>query len=69
MVEVFKTNIQERRQAAFLFEVLAHQFPLFKINFDLDDCDRILRVEGEEVSNQQIISLINRVGYQCQPLE
>lgn len=69
MVEVFKTNIQERKQAAFLFEMLARQFPLFKINFDLDDCDRILRVEGEEVSNQQIISIINKVGYQCQPLE
>ncbi len=69
MVEVFKTNIRERQQAAFLFEMLAHQFPSFKINFDLDDCDRILRVEGEEVSNQQIISIINKVGYQCQPLE
>lgn len=69
MVEVFKTNIQEKNQALFLFEVLAQQFPLFKINFDLDDCDRILRVEGEEVSNQQIVAVINRVGYQCQPLE
>ncbi len=69
MVEVFKTNIKEKKQAALVSEVLALQFPLFKINFDLEDCDKILRVEGDSISHEKIINLINTNGYQCQILE
>lgn len=69
MVEVFKTNIQERKQASLLFEVLVKQFPLFKINFDLEDCDKILRVEGDSISHERIITIIHTNGYQCQVLE
>jgi len=69
MVEVFKTNIQERRQATALFEILSKHFPYFKINFDLEDCDKILRIEGDSIANERIISLINTNGYQCQILE
>ncbi|RYU94110.1 hypothetical protein [Emticicia agri] len=69
MVEVFKTNIQERKQAILLFEVLAEHFPLFKINFDLDDCDKILRVEGDSISHERISTIIHTNGYQCQVLE
>lgn len=69
MVEVFKTNIHKRRQATAIFNVLSTHFPYFKINFDLDDCDKILRIEGDSISNERIISLINTIGYQCQLLE
>ncbi|GAB3513450.1 hypothetical protein [Emticicia fontis] len=69
MVEVFKTNIQEKKQATLLFEILAKQFPLFKINFDLEDCDRILRVEGDVISHDRIITIIHTNGYQCQVLD
>ena len=69
MVEVFKTNVEEQEQAAKLVEVLIHHFPLSRINFDLDDCDRILRVEGDTVSYKEIIELITVNGYQCKILE
>jgi len=69
MVEVFKTNIQEARQANVLFKELSQQFPLFKINFDLQDCDKILRVEGESILYDKIISLVHTNGYQCQILD
>jgi hypothetical protein len=42
---------------------------LFKINFDLDDCDKILRVEGKNVLPGKIIGLLKANGYQCQALE
>lgn len=69
MVEVFKTNIQEKKQAALVFEILAKHFPLFKINFDLEDCDKILRIEGDCISHEIIIDIINTKGYQCHILE
>jgi hypothetical protein len=69
MVEVFRTNVRQKRQAKVLLNVLSRQFPLFRINFDLDDCDKILRVEGENISQEKITELIAENGYQCEILE
>ena len=49
MVEIFKTDVERSEQAAKLLKVLANRFPLFKVNFDLEDCDRILRVKGKQI--------------------
>ncbi len=65
MVEIFKTNVEEQDQARALLQVLSQQFPLSKINFDLEDCDRILRFEAETVAQKTIIELVNANGYQC----
>lgn len=69
MVEVFKTNVQQQRQATWLLGLLTRQFPSYRINFDLDDCDRILRVEGREVMPGKVIEVLNANGYQCLVLE
>ncbi len=64
-VEVFKTNVLEQEDADLLLVVLLKNFPHYKMNFDLEDCDRILRIEGHAVSNEQIISILSKQGYQC----
>lgn len=69
MVEVFKTNVQQRRQAKLLLGILEKRFPLFRINFDLEDCDKILRVEGENVPQEKIVRLVMDNGYQCNALD
>jgi hypothetical protein len=68
MVEVFKTNVHERRHAEALTRNLLQQFPLLKVNFDLEDCDKILRVEGKNIQPDPIIELVNGEGYQCNVL-
>jgi len=45
MVEAFKTNVQKKAQSKMLLCILSEAFPSFKINFDLSDCDKVLRVE------------------------
>lgn len=45
MVEIFKTNVNDRHEAEKLIGKLAIAFPAYASNFDLEDCDRILRVE------------------------
>jgi hypothetical protein len=69
MVEVFRTNVRHKRQAKRLLGVLSERFPLFRINFDLEDCDKILRVEGEAICNEQIAGLVAENGYECDVLE
>jgi hypothetical protein len=69
MVEVFKTNVLQQKQAKGILAFLSKTFPGFKINFDLDDCDKILRVEGQNISSEKIINLLNTDGYQCEVLD
>ncbi len=47
MVEIFKTDINQKKVARTLVKTLSLQFPDYKINIDLADCDKILRVESE----------------------
>lgn len=69
MVEVFKTNVQRKGEAKMLLFKLVQLFPEHKINFDLDDCDKILRVQGENISSEKIIQLLIKENYQCIVLE
>ena len=68
MVEVFKTNVQHRELAEQLVSILRGRFAFFKINFDLDDCDKILRVEGKQVCVETIIEILSTHGLECEVL-
>jgi hypothetical protein len=67
MIEVFKTNV-DTIVAPDLLAQLQHHFPSCKINFDLDDCDRILRIEGQDFCVTTIIELIAGSNYTCEVL-
>lgn len=69
MVEVFKTNVQKKMHSKKLLAILCDRFPFNKINFDLNDCDKILRVEGEVVEPLQVTMLIKENGFECSILE
>ena len=45
MVEVFKTNVNNPCYANMLVYRLHRAFSDYTVNFDLEDCDRILRVK------------------------
>ena len=68
MVEVFKTNVEHRELAEQLASILQSRFTFCKINFDLDDCDKILRVEGKQICVESIIEILNIHGLQCEVL-
>ena len=44
MIEVFKTNVMSEEQASRLVRQIHLKFKHYEANFDLEDCDRILRV-------------------------
>jgi len=50
MVEIFKTNVSNKKLAGRILRALQKQLPAFAFNFDLEDCDRILRAQGESVA-------------------
>ena len=69
MVEVFKTNVQKKAQSKMLLCILSEAFPSFKINFDLADCDKVLRVEGDNMEALPIMILIKEHGFTCELLD
>lgn len=68
MIEVFKTNAQGKGKSQVLIKKLLEQFPASKINFDLEDCDKILRVEGKDFCAHRIIELLKLNGHYCEIL-
>lgn len=69
MVEVFKTNISLRKEAKPLIEGLVKLFPGYRITIDTQDCDKVLRIEGEKVSGHAVISLLQKKGFHCSILK
>jgi hypothetical protein len=69
MVEVFKTNIRKKAQSKMLLSILSEAFPSCKINFDLSDCDKVLRVEGDNIEAQRIMIFVKEYGVTCEVLE
>jgi hypothetical protein len=69
MVEVFKTNVHKKTQSKMLLCVLSQAFPSFKINFDLSDCDKVLRVEGVQLEAFHIMMLLKEYGFTCERLD
>jgi hypothetical protein len=69
MVEVFKTNVQQTQQAEELIFLLRQKFPESKINFDLDDCDKVLRIEGNDFVSGNVMQVLIKRGFMCNLLE
>jgi hypothetical protein len=69
MVEVFKTNVTSTREAKLVVQKLAEEFPKHRINFDLSDCDKILRVQGNDVLEIKIIGIVRSLNHKCEILE
>ncbi len=68
MIEVFKTNIQRESDTNPIIEKLLEYIPLGKIDFDLEDCDKILRIEAEYFDVEIIIKVVKSTNVKCEVL-
>ena len=69
MVEAFKTNVQKKAQSKMLLSALSEAFPSVRVNVDLSDCDKVLRVEGDNMEASRIMKLVKEHGFQCEMLD
>jgi hypothetical protein len=69
MILVFKTNVINKKSAAKLKPVLNNMESVSRWNFDLSDCDKILRIEACSDISPEIISILGENGYQCMELD
>lgn len=63
MVEVFKTNVSDQQLANVLLERIHSIYRYCLANFDLEDCDKILRVESNSYfQTEPLIHLLKEYG-------
>lgn len=69
-VEIFVTSVQHAMDAGQISKRLLELFPSYKVTFDLDDCDRILRVEIPDgsINRPAIRQLVLASGHHCEVL-
>ncbi|TXF79210.1 hypothetical protein [Chryseobacterium sp.] len=69
MIFVFRTSVRTKLQASKLQPSLDRILPNAKWNFDLEDCDKILRIESEENIVLEITDLLNSHNFVCEELQ
>jgi len=65
VVEIFKTSVESEHEAAFVIRNLQSKIPNARINFDLHDCDNILRIENVYVPVPLIMQTLEGLGHSC----
>ena len=69
MIEVFKTDVIDPNDASMLIFEIDNHFSGCTANFDLADCDRILRIKHPStVDPAALIELLGRFGYKAEVL-
>ena len=68
MVLVFKTNIDNVSKVKRISAKLNKLFPKSKWNFDLEDCDNILRFESDIDIVKEVMILMKITGFECEAL-
>ncbi len=69
MIFVFKTSVKTKIQIKKLKPHIDKIMPKAKWNFDLDDSDKILRIDSEVNIVSAIINLLKRHNIDCAELE
>ena len=69
MIYIFKTSVKTKNQVKHLKPHINKIVPVEKWNFDLDDCDKILRIDSEENIVLKIRDLLAVHEFYCEELE
>jgi hypothetical protein len=67
---ILKTNIQNQEKLKSVKPLLNQHPLLIKWSIDLEDIDRVLRVEAQHNTKEtEIVRLIRRLGFKCEDLD
>ena len=69
MIYVFKTSVRTKVQAKKLKPHIDQLLPNTQWNFDLTDCDKILRIDSKENIVFKITDLLAIHQFSCEELE
>ena len=70
MIEIYKTNITKKEHALSIEQKIKKRFPHYHITFDLEDCDRILRIDtfDQILNHNAILELVTEKSFYIEVL-
>jgi hypothetical protein len=68
-VLIFKTNVSNKRKVSKVKPLLASVNAIKQWNFDLEDCDKVLRIESIGLNTRYVESLLQNAGFDCRELD
>ncbi|CAN5196829.1 hypothetical protein BH09BAC6_BH09BAC6_18660 [soil metagenome] len=66
---IFTTSVEKEEQVSRVQTLLTSVPAISQWNFDLEDCDNILRIVASDISPRYIESLLQTAGFNCRELE
>ncbi len=66
---IFSTSVNNPEDVEQVQPILTSVQAIEDWNFDLEDCDNILRVVSHDLPPRYIESLLNNAGFKCEELE
>ena len=69
MVYIFKTSVASQMNAKTLNKHLEEIKEIKQWNFDLEDCDNILRIVADKLDTTNLINLLTALGFDCKELD
>ncbi len=67
MIHVFKTSVKSKKDVKVITEGL-NRLLVNSWNIDLEDCDKVLRIEGNTDTSVAAIRLLQEHGFICDEL-
>ena len=68
MVYVFKTSVKTKKEVSHLTPGLNAFLKKSQWNFDLDDCDKILRIDSPTEIVEAVIKFLRAKDFECNEL-
>lgn len=68
MIYVFKTSVKTKKSVQKLTPFLNTSLQQSKWNFDLEDCDKILRIDSPTEISETVTKLLHDKGFDCEEL-
>ncbi|MEO7211650.1 hypothetical protein [Mucilaginibacter sp.] len=68
-VLIFKTSVATQGQASRLQPLLGALADIKQYTFDLEDCDRVLRIVSSRIEPQTINHILRIAGFSCEELK
>ncbi len=66
---IFKTNINTLAQVKLADNILSAKEEIQKWNIDLEDCDKVLRIESSSLETQNVIDILKMNHIYCEELK
>jgi hypothetical protein len=67
-ISVYRTNITQWQQIRTMEKIISSYSGIEKWNVDIEDCDKVLRIEAIRKTHEKLISRLREENIFCEPM-